>query len=50
MGRLPAEIDVIVGLRAVIVIGQIEFCLSDLCRTDGDSCDERTDDIIMSVS
>ena len=35
--------------HTAIVIGMIEFCLSDLRRADGDCCDELTNDVIMSI-
>ena len=41
MGRLQAEIGVLVRPRAAVVIGLIELCLSDLRRVDGDCRVER---------
>ena len=50
LGRPRAEIDVLIGPRTAIVIGQIELCLWDLRRADGDCRDESTDDIVMSMT
>ena len=50
LDRLRVEIVVLVGPRTAIVIGPIEFCLSDLHQADGDCREEPTDDVIMSLA